>query len=236
MDRLLQAALKTVHPRGNLRLTTAGGKTFHLRRRHRQAGRDPLHHPRRRARRAARSRAAVRRSLYGRHVRRRAGLDRRRARDRAAASAATASRRAGRGRNGCCAISSPLQQFNPPRRAQRNVAHHYDLDGQLYALFLDADRQYSCAYFETPDQSLDDAQLAKKRHLAAKLLLEPGQRVLDIGCGWGGLALYLAELSGAQRRPASRCRRSSSRLRAARAAEKRLDRTASSSACRTIAT
>jgi cyclopropane-fatty-acyl-phospholipid synthase len=86
-----------------------------------------------------------------------------------------------------------LQQFNRPTRARRNVAHHYDLDGRLYSLFLDADRQYSCAYFETPDQSLDDAQLAKKRHLAAKLLLKSGQRVLDIGCGWGGLALYLGE-------------------------------------------
>jgi cyclopropane-fatty-acyl-phospholipid synthase len=91
-----------------------------------------------------------------------------------------------------------LQQFNPRPRARRNVAHHYDLDGQLYALFLDADRQYSCAYFETPDQSLDDAQLAKKRHLAAKLLISPGQRVLDIGSGWGGLALYLAEAAGAR--------------------------------------
>jgi len=78
-------------------------------------------------------------------------------------------------------------------RARRNVAHHYDLDGRLYSLFLDGDRQYSCAYFETPDQSLDDAQLAKRRHLAAKLMLREGQRVLDIGCGWGGLALYLAE-------------------------------------------
>jgi cyclopropane-fatty-acyl-phospholipid synthase len=84
------------------------------------------------------------------------------------------------------------QQLNVRRRARRNIAHHYDLDGRLYALFLDADRQYSCGYFETPDQSLDDAQLAKKRHLAAKLLVQPGQRVLDIGCGWGGLALYLA--------------------------------------------
>jgi cyclopropane-fatty-acyl-phospholipid synthase len=89
-----------------------------------------------------------------------------------------------------------LKQFNPPPRARRNVAHHYDLDGQLYALFLDADRQYSCAYFETPDQSLDDAQLAKKRHIAAKLLGKPGQRILDIGCGWGGLALYLAQFLG----------------------------------------
>jgi cyclopropane-fatty-acyl-phospholipid synthase len=90
-----------------------------------------------------------------------------------------------------------LTQYNPPGRARRNVAHHYDLDGRLYSLFLDADRQYSCGYFEQPDQSLDDAQLAKKRHLAAKLLLSPGKRVLDIGCGWGGLALYLAEMTGA---------------------------------------
>jgi cyclopropane-fatty-acyl-phospholipid synthase len=86
-----------------------------------------------------------------------------------------------------------LQQFNVPTRARRNVELHYDLDGRLYSLFLDADRQYSCAYFEHPEQSLDDAQLAKKRHLAAKLLLRENQRTLDIGCGWGGLALYLAE-------------------------------------------
>jgi cyclopropane-fatty-acyl-phospholipid synthase len=91
-----------------------------------------------------------------------------------------------------------LQQFNPRRRATRNVAHHYDLDRRLYALFLDADQQYSCAYFEKPDQSLDEAQLAKKRHLAAKLLLSPALRVLDIGSGWGGLALYLAETTGAR--------------------------------------
>jgi cyclopropane-fatty-acyl-phospholipid synthase len=86
-----------------------------------------------------------------------------------------------------------LDQYNHRLRARRNVAHHYDLDGRLYSLFLDSDRQYSCAYFESPGASLDDAQLAKKRHLAAKLLVEPGQRVLDIGSGWGGLALYLAE-------------------------------------------
>jgi cyclopropane-fatty-acyl-phospholipid synthase len=91
-----------------------------------------------------------------------------------------------------------LVQFNPRTRSRKNVAHHYDLDKRLYALFLDADRQYSCAYFEQPDQSLDDAQLAKKRHLAAKLLVKPGASVLDIGSGWGGLGLYLGEMCGAQ--------------------------------------
>ncbi len=91
-----------------------------------------------------------------------------------------------------------LQQLNLRSRARHNVAHHYDLDGRLYSLFLDGDQQYSCAYFDSPDQSLDDAQLAKKRHLAAKLRLKPGASVLDIGCGWGGLALYLAEIAGAR--------------------------------------
>ena len=94
-------------------------------------------------------------------------------------------------------LARRLAQFNPRQRARRNVAHHYDLDGRLYSLFLDADRQYSCGYFESPEQSLDDAQLAKKRHLAAKLLPKDGERVLDIGCGWGGLGLYLAEYTGA---------------------------------------
>jgi cyclopropane-fatty-acyl-phospholipid synthase len=89
------------------------------------------------------------------------------------------------------------KQFNPRDRSRHNVAHHYDLDGRLYSLFLDADKQYSCAYFETPDATLDDAQLAKKRHLAAKLLIRPGDRVLDIGSGWGGLGLYLAKMTGA---------------------------------------
>src|ERR1700712_2621833 len=90
-----------------------------------------------------------------------------------------------------------IAQFNWRGRARDNVAHHYDLDGRLYSLFLDADRQYSCAYFDTPDITLDDAQLAKKRHLAAKLLIGRGDRVLDIGSGWGGLGLYLAEMAGA---------------------------------------
>ena len=91
-----------------------------------------------------------------------------------------------------------IAQFNAKTRSRRNVAHHYDLDGRLYSLFLDADKQYSCAYFEHPEQSLDDAQLAKKRHVAAKLVMKPDARVLDIGSGWGGLALYLAELGGAR--------------------------------------
>ena len=90
-----------------------------------------------------------------------------------------------------------IWQFNWRGRSRNNVAHHYDLDGRLYSLFLDADKQYSCAYFETPDMTLDDAQLAKKRHLAAKLLVGRGDRVLDIGSGWGGLGLYLAEMTGA---------------------------------------
>jgi cyclopropane-fatty-acyl-phospholipid synthase len=91
-----------------------------------------------------------------------------------------------------------IGQLNGRGRSRRNVAHHYDLDGRLYSLFLDSDRQYSCAYFETPQDSLDDAQLAKKRHLVAKLILEDGHRLLDIGCGWGGLALYAAEMCGAR--------------------------------------
>ncbi len=86
-----------------------------------------------------------------------------------------------------------FQQYNPMATARKNVAHHYDLSGTLYDLFLDNDRQYSCAYFTSPDETLEEAQADKKRHLAAKLLLKPGQRVLDIGSGWGGLALYLAQ-------------------------------------------
>ena len=89
-----------------------------------------------------------------------------------------------------------LQQFNPLGRSRQNVAHHYDLSDTLYELFLDADRQYSCAYFTGSDQTIEEAQANKKRHIAAKLLLKPGQRVLDIGSGWGGLALYLARECG----------------------------------------
>jgi len=89
-------------------------------------------------------------------------------------------------------------QFNPVGRARSNVAHHYDLSADLYDLFLDADKQYSCAYFAHPDMSLDEAQYAKKRHIADKLLIEPGMTVLDIGCGWGGMGLTLARDYGAR--------------------------------------
>ena len=92
-------------------------------------------------------------------------------------------------------LARRLEQFNSRDRAHANVAHHYDLDGRIYSLFLDSDRQYSCAYFESADETLDDAQLGKKRHIAAKLLLRPGLRVLDIGSGWGGLACYLARIA-----------------------------------------
>ena len=91
----------------------------------------------------------------------------------------------------------PLLQNNRRQQSRANVAHHYDLDDRLYQLFLDTERQYSCAYFEHGDEDLETAQLAKKRHIAAKLLLEPGHKVLDIGCGWGGLSRYLAEVAGA---------------------------------------
>jgi cyclopropane-fatty-acyl-phospholipid synthase len=103
----------------------------------------------------------------------------------------------GRLLNGSLPTLRRLRQYNPVWRARRNVAHHYDLSDQLYELFLDQDRQYSCAYFHDSADDLDTAQLNKKRHIAAKLLIRPGQRVLDIGSGWGGLALYLASECGA---------------------------------------
>ncbi|MFT3729933.1 MAG: cyclopropane-fatty-acyl-phospholipid synthase family protein [Hyphomicrobium sp.] len=86
---------------------------------------------------------------------------------------------------------------NSERLSRSNVHHHYDIDDKIYELFLDSDRQYSCAYFETPDQDLEAAQLAKKRHVVAKLLVKPGMKTLDIGSGWGGMALYLANIAGA---------------------------------------
>ncbi len=93
----------------------------------------------------------------------------------------------------------PLMQANGVGRARRNVAHHYDLNGRLYALFLDRDRQYSCGYFAQGNETLEQAQAAKKHHIAAKLRLHrPGLSVLDIGCGWGGMALTLARDYGAR--------------------------------------
>ena len=89
-----------------------------------------------------------------------------------------------------------VEQYNPVGRAQANVAHHYDLKDQLYDFFLDRDRLYSCAYFRTGDEPLEQAQLDKKRHIAAKLLLQPGQKVLDIGSGWGGMGLFLGQQFG----------------------------------------
>jgi cyclopropane-fatty-acyl-phospholipid synthase len=93
---------------------------------------------------------------------------------------------------------SRFQQRNDTSASRRNVAHHYDIDERLYALFLDEDWQYSCAYFASATATLEEAQLAKKRHIAAKLLISPGQHILDIGCGWGGLAFYLAGIAGAK--------------------------------------
>ncbi len=91
-----------------------------------------------------------------------------------------------------------IQQHNPIGKAQKNVAHHYDLSDDLYDLFLDEDRQYSCAYFDKDTLSLEEAQVSKKRHIAAKLLLNRhGLKILDIGSGWGGMGLYLAQISGA---------------------------------------
>ena len=103
----------------------------------------------------------------------------------------------GSARRAVAAVTHRLGRVNMARKAKRNVAHHYDLSDRLYDLFLDADRQYSCAYFTDPGNSLEQAQADKKAHIAAKLALAPGMRVLDIGCGWGGMALYLHARTGA---------------------------------------
>lgn len=95
-------------------------------------------------------------------------------------------------------VTRVLTQWNPVGKAQSNVAHHYDLSGELYDLFLDSDKQYSCGYFRSPDDTLEQAQAQKKAHIADKLLIRPGMRVLDIGCGWGGMAMTLARDYGAQ--------------------------------------
>jgi cyclopropane-fatty-acyl-phospholipid synthase len=101
-------------------------------------------------------------------------------------------------RNWLTPLVRPIQQHNPIGKSRKNVAHHYDLSDGLFDHFLDSDRQYSCAYFETPNDSLEQAQLAKKHHLAAKLVFDrPGLKTLDIGSGWGGLAIYLNQKAGA---------------------------------------
>jgi cyclopropane-fatty-acyl-phospholipid synthase len=96
------------------------------------------------------------------------------------------------------ALTHRVKRLNMERRSRRNVSHHYDLSDRLYDLFLDRDRQYSCAYFTDPANDLERAQADKKAHIAAKLALAPGMRVLDIGCGWGGMALYLHAKTGAE--------------------------------------
>ncbi|MEI4263886.1 cyclopropane-fatty-acyl-phospholipid synthase family protein [Roseovarius sp. D0-M9] len=98
--------------------------------------------------------------------------------------------------HGALKFLNRLTGYNSLTKSKMNVAHHYDLSGDLYRLFLDSDSQYSCAYFESAQDDLEEAQLAKKRHLAAKLLLDPRQKVLDVGSGWGGLGLYLAQHKG----------------------------------------
>ena len=103
------------------------------------------------------------------------------------------------GRNGLRRwLRRTLREANNRVSSLRNVAHHYDLSYDLYRRFLDEDMQYSCAYFERPDMTLEEAQLAKKRHIAAKLDAKPGQSVVEIGCGWGGLALTLSEECGVE--------------------------------------
>ena len=95
-------------------------------------------------------------------------------------------------------LASRIGQINRHAASRRNVAHHYDIDDRLYDLFLDSNRQYSCAYWDEGVETLEGAQIAKMDHIAAKLGLRPGMRVLDIGCGWGGLALHLHRVSGVE--------------------------------------
>ena len=95
-------------------------------------------------------------------------------------------------------VFMPFQQINQLVNSKKNVAHHYDIDENLYKLFLDKDMQYSCAYFHNPNISLDQAQIDKKKHIINKLKINENMSVLDIGCGWGGMAIDIAKLTGAK--------------------------------------
>lgn len=95
-------------------------------------------------------------------------------------------------------LKTRLGSINRQRQSRANVKHHYDIGNDLYRLFLDDDMQYSCAWWSRPDMTLEEAQAAKKAHIAAKLALAPGQRILDIGCGWGGMAITLAKLEAVE--------------------------------------
>ena len=123
-------------------------------------------------------------------------------------------------------ITRRLRQLNSERLARAHVAHHYDLSEDLYDLFLDSDKQYSCAYFSHATDTLEQAQEEKKRHITAKLLAERDHQVLDIGCGWGGLAMHLASETGAN---VTGLTLSGQQLKSARAriAEKGLDKNVS---------
>ena len=95
-------------------------------------------------------------------------------------------------------ILMPFQQVNQIVKSKKNVSHHYDIDENLYKLFLDKDMQYSCAYFHNPNISLDQAQKDKKEHIINKLQINQDMKVLDIGCGWGGMAIEIAKSTGAK--------------------------------------
>ena len=95
-------------------------------------------------------------------------------------------------------IFMPLQQINQLVNSKNNVAHHYDINEDLYKLFLDKDMQYSCAYFHNPNISLEQAQKDKKEHIIRKLQIDKNMSVLDIGCGWGGMAIEIAKSTGAK--------------------------------------
>jgi len=191
MDRLLQVALSTLVRRGTLQVATAQGRTFSVG----DGTGEPVAV---RFKTAAAQRALLLNPelvLGESYMNRSLVMERGSIADLLALVGRNANKLPGwmKPQRRLRYVTRRLKQHNARTRARYNVAHHYDLDGKLYSIFLDDDRQYSCAYFEHPGQTLDDAQLAKKRHLAAKLVLRPGLRVLDIGCGWGGLALYLAQ-------------------------------------------